>query len=110
VLTDLGSIDGFNGTEVSITGGFENMNGFTGSGAMGDSLTGRNVPTTWAVDGSKVYINGTTTFTMTGPKFDRGSDADTFNISGIGHLRCGVEKAPMSSTLRIPRFLRNSAW
>ena len=83
VLTDLGSIDGFNGTEASITGGFENMNGFTGSGATGDSLTGRNVPTTWAVDGSKVYINGTTTFTYAGTEILIGGiDADTFNISG----------------------------
>jgi hypothetical protein len=41
VLTNVGSIDGFRGTESSLSG-FDNMDVLIGSGLSGDSLTGRN--------------------------------------------------------------------
>ena len=83
VLNALGSLDGFGGTEASISGGFTNINVFTASTSGSDSLTGRDVVTTWAIDGSNVYVNGSNQLTFSSVEIlVGGSAADTFNISG----------------------------
>ena len=83
VLTGLGSADGFAGTEASITGGFTNINVYIGSAAATDSLTGRDVATTWMVDGTNQYINGANSINFSAVEIlIGGNDVDTFNISG----------------------------
>ncbi len=83
VLVGLGSLDGFSGTEASISGGFTNINSYVGSTSTSDSLTGRDVDTTWAVDGTNLYSNGSNQLSYTAIEIlIGGSAADIFNISG----------------------------
>src|SRR5262249_32471666 len=46
-LTGLGTTDGFKGTEASVAGGFDNIDGLTGSGAANDNLIGVNANAIW---------------------------------------------------------------
>ena len=80
-LTGLGSVDGFAGTEASISGGFSNIDAVVGSTGA-DTLTGLNAAATWEVDGSNRY---TSTNTLSLTAFETlvgGSGVDTFMISG----------------------------
>jgi len=58
-LTGLGSIDGFAGTDASISGGFDNITSLAGTAAS-DSLTGINADAAWGIDGSNQYTSTNT--------------------------------------------------
>ena len=111
VLTAVGSLDGFQGTEASLPGGFDNIDGFVGGSSGSDLLTGLNVISNWTVNGSNQYtssghaisfsnteilIGGTATdiFTVTGnqPFTLRGGDgADTFIFNNGASLTGGIQ-------------------
>ncbi|MGH8283429.1 MAG: beta strand repeat-containing protein, partial [Gammaproteobacteria bacterium] len=82
-LTGLGSLDGVQGTEASIAGGFDNITAMAGANSTGgllNSLTGPNSTNTWNVTASNAgTLNGALSFsnfqTLTG-----GGSADTFNL------------------------------
>jgi len=82
-LTTTGLIDGFNGTDSSLTGGFTNIDNLIGSGQIGDTLRGLNVDVSWIVDGvsNQYQVNPSLGFadfeTLVG-----GNAVDTFNLSG----------------------------
>lgn len=91
-LAGIGTGDGFNGTEGSITGGFKNINTLTGStAAVNDQLFGLDVVgfniAAWAINSTRTYsaLGRMLTFsafeTMTG-----GTGNDEFTITG-GSLR-----------------------
>ena len=83
LLTGLGSTDGFDGSEASLTGGFANIDAYIGSSALTDTLTGRDVPTTWNINGANTYSNGANTLSFSGVEIlVGGSAADTFIITG----------------------------
>jgi acrosin len=84
VLAALGSVDGFAGTELAVTGGFDNVNTIVGTTANVDSLTGLDAASVWTVSGANTYVStNTLSFgdfeTLTG-----GSSTDQFNILGVG--------------------------
>src|SRR5204862_256720 len=56
-LTAVGAIDGFVGTEASLSGGFANIDALVG-GVGQDTLTGRNAAATWQVGATDLYISG----------------------------------------------------
>ena len=82
--------EGFNGGVTNagdaltarITSGFLSVNALlAGSGV--DSLTGRNVASTWDIDGTNSYTSGGETLAFSGVNdLHGGSSTDTFNISG----------------------------
>lgn len=96
-LTGPGTLDGFNGTEGSITGGFQNINTITGSSSGNDQLFGidtvGNAVATWNINSTMTYSAGgrLLTFsafeTMTG-----GTGNDDFVITGArtGNLHGGT--------------------
>ncbi|MGA9852407.1 MAG: hypothetical protein WBR15_05690, partial [Gammaproteobacteria bacterium] len=83
-ITGPGSLDGVQGTEASIAGGFNNITniiGANGTGGLLNSLTGPNSTNIWDVTASNAgTLNGALSFsnfqTLIG-----GSGADTFNLS-----------------------------
>ena len=48
-LSDIGATDGYNGTETAITGTFSNIDEVLAPSTGGDTLSGANLATTWAV-------------------------------------------------------------
>src|SRR5262249_62286275 len=56
-LTAAGAIDGFAGTEASLSGGFSNIDSLIG-GAGPDTLTGLNAAATWQVGATGQYTSG----------------------------------------------------
>ena len=54
ILTDVGTIDGFQGTETAV-GSFDNIDELIGSALNGDSLTGINADATWTIDAITQY-------------------------------------------------------
>jgi len=82
LLTGLGSVDGFAGTETSISGSFDNIDKLVGSTALVDSLTGQNADANWDVDGSDVYTGGGRTLDFDGFETLIGGNArDTFYLT-----------------------------
>jgi hypothetical protein len=82
VLTGLGLIDGFNGQETSILGGFLNINRLTGGTAQNDSLTGINAAADWWLDGSDQYQSGNTLDFADFEVLAGGANVDHFHFSG----------------------------
>nr|MBC8507270.1 hypothetical protein [Chloroflexota bacterium] len=99
-LTGFGSVDGFAGTEDSISGEFDNINKLLGSTYIGDSLTGRdaaiaelNASADWEID-TQPDASGTDAYTSDGRTLDfddfevliGGDIADTFYLA-VGQTR-----------------------
>ncbi|MGE3820255.1 MAG: beta strand repeat-containing protein, partial [Isosphaeraceae bacterium] len=59
-LVNSGNLDGFSGTEISIVGGFTNVDAIRGSSGV-DQLTGRDVSAVWRVAAVGSYSNGNAT-------------------------------------------------
>ncbi|HVC29488.1 MAG TPA: hypothetical protein VNF48_08095 [Gammaproteobacteria bacterium] len=84
ILTGTGSIDGMQGTETSITGGFDNITnviGANGTAGLLNNITGPNTVNTWNVTNNNGgNLNSALNFSnfqiLTG-----GSGIDTFNLS-----------------------------
>ena len=71
--------EGFAGTEADITLGFDGINSITGNGG---TLTGQDVNSTWQLDGTPTYNNGTDTLGIGGfANLQGGSMADQFNVT-----------------------------
>jgi hypothetical protein len=70
---------GFDGTEADVTGGFDGIDILTGDGG---TLTGENVDSTWELDGTPTYNDGTNTLSFSGfANLQGGTMFDQFNIS-----------------------------
>ena len=80
-LTGLGSVDGFAGTETSISSGFTDVDALVG-GAGDDTLTGHDATATWDVDGTNQYVSTNTLSFASFETLVGGSGADTFTVSG----------------------------
>jgi autotransporter-associated beta strand protein len=82
VLLTGSDANGFDGTEADINGGIDSFDGIDALIANGGTLTGRDVPSTWDLDGTPTYSDGTVTLSIAG--FDvlqGGLDVDTFNVT-----------------------------
>lgn len=81
-LTVLGSFDGHQGTESSISGGFDNINQVIAGSGTADQLTGRNAAATWSIGVPKSY-GSTNSFGFSNfEQLQGGSETDLFVISG----------------------------
>ncbi|MFO0819770.1 MAG: hypothetical protein U1A77_17610 [Pirellulales bacterium] len=70
---------GFDGTESSISGGFNDIETLTGNGG---TLTGQNLASTWDLDGTPTYTEGGDTLNFSGfATLAGGSDVDQFNVT-----------------------------
>jgi hypothetical protein len=100
-LTGLGGTTGFNGTEASVGGGFQNINALVGAGSGANSLTGINAVATWAISAA----NGgtyTSTNALTFSTFQNvtgGTGADTFTLSGTGQITGTINGGAGTDTL-----------
>jgi acrosin len=84
ILTGLGTINGFKGTEISILGGFDNIDTLIGTASNNDSLTGTNAASTWnlTTGPSDTYVSSGRTLTFSAiENLIGGSDADTFTFA-----------------------------
>ena len=80
-LTGLGSVAGFNGSQASISGGFQNISGLIGS-AYVDTLTGRNTPSSWNINVSNTYNSIRTLGFSAVEELVGGSNVDVFTVTG----------------------------
>ena len=83
VLTGLGSVDGFNGLEASLTGSFANIDTITATSSHQDTFTGANLDANFAINGNVIYTS--TGHTLTANAFETlngGAGSDTFDVSG----------------------------
>ena len=77
-LSTQGAATGFNGTSTNVSAGFNNITSLSGTG----TLTGRDVTSTWELDGTPTYSDGTRTLDIAGfANLQGGSAADIFNVS-----------------------------
>ncbi len=83
VVTLTGSdADGFAGDELGISMGFDGIDTLTGTGGGTTTLTGRGVDSTWTLDGSPTYNDGSQTLNFGGfATLQGGTMADTFTVS-----------------------------
>ncbi|MEX2186627.1 MAG: dockerin type I domain-containing protein [Pirellulales bacterium] len=83
-LTGLGAVDGFDGTEASITGGFSNVNAITGS-PLTDSLSNNLMPATaaqWEIDGTNRFLASTRELAFSAiENLNGGSLVDIFDVT-----------------------------
>jgi acrosin len=80
-LTGSDTTNGFAGSATDLTAGFSGINAVTAGSTDSDMLTGRDVASTWTLDSTKSYSDGTATLTFSGfEELQGGSGADTFNI------------------------------
>ncbi len=80
-LTNPGTTDGFDGTQSSIAGGFDNIDILVG-GSASDTLTGDNAVSTWALGASQTYTSAGQSVAFSGfETLQGGSDADSFNVT-----------------------------
>ena len=80
-ITGTGSVDGFNGTEAAVTGGWSNINNILAATGGADVLTGANQAARFELDATNRYVIGANSMTFDG--FDSligGSAADTFTF------------------------------
>ncbi|WP_417377639.1 LamG-like jellyroll fold domain-containing protein [Gimesia sp.] len=81
-LTVLGTFDGHQGTEASISGGFDNINQVVAGSGAADQLTGQNAAATWTIGASSNY-GSTNSFGFSNVELlQGGSEADLFHVSG----------------------------
>jgi hypothetical protein len=88
VLTSLGALHGFDGTESSIGGGFADIDVLKGRAINGSSLTGLDASATWTLPatGPGNYAS-TKSLTFSGfAQLVGGTVSDTFNIAGTQNL------------------------
>ena len=81
VITALGSVNGFQGTEASILGGFNNMDELMGTSYATDGLTGRNADASWNITTGvdDLYSSGGRNLTYSAiERLTGGNAADTF--------------------------------
>jgi hypothetical protein len=84
-LTGLGANDGFNGNEVTITGGFRNINTIRGTTGSVDSLRGVNAASIWNIAPIKTHVHTTSLTTLTFVDFETligEANVDVFNVAG----------------------------
>lgn len=76
-------IGGFDGTETSITGGFNDVETIIGSGTVGSTLTGQNAVSTWDLDGTPTYTAGGGFFLSLSnfALLQGNANNDTFNVT-----------------------------
>lgn len=82
ILTANGTFDGFQGTEASISGGFDNINNIAAGSGTADKLTGQNAAATWSIQPASVYGSGTSLSFSSFETLQGGIDVDQFNING----------------------------
>ena len=82
ILTANGTFDGFQGTEASISGGFDNINNIAAGSGAADKLTGQNAAATWSIQPASVYGSGTSLSFSSFETLQGGNDVDQFNING----------------------------
>ncbi len=58
LLTRLGSVDGFAGSQAWLAGGFDGIDRLLGSAVAGDALTGLDAAAVWTLDGNNRYLSG----------------------------------------------------
>ncbi len=103
VLLTASTVDGFSGTEASITGGFVTIDVLTG-GTVSDTLTGRNVASTWTLDGTPQYTDGTATLDFSAFEvLQGGTNTDAFNVTAASAFTLlggtGVDTFDIDATL-----------
>ncbi|QDT79612.1 Cadherin domain protein [Gimesia maris] len=81
-LTVLGSFDGHQGTESSISGGFDNINQVIAGSGTADQLTGRNAAATWSIGTSNNYGSTNSLGFSSFEQLQGGSESDLFTITG----------------------------
>jgi acrosin len=78
-LTGSGST-GFSGTNANVSGGFTGIN--VVNDTTSGTLTGEDVDSTWVLDSSQTYNDGSNTLTFSGfGTLQGGAGADTFNVT-----------------------------
>jgi hypothetical protein len=85
-LTGPGTSDGFAGSEASIAGGFDDIDGVVG-GQASDTLTGLNAAATWTVNnpGASLYRSGGRSLSFSSfETLDGGAAADVINVTATG--------------------------
>jgi Ca2+-binding RTX toxin-like protein len=85
ILTALGSVDGFAGTETSVTA-FDNIQSIIGSNTNADTLTGLNANSVYKVTGSAAgsYESGERSLSFQSiERLNGGSGADQLDFSGV---------------------------
>ena len=93
--------DGFAGTEADITLNFDGIQTITGNAG---TLTGRNVASTWALDGTPTYNDGTNTLNLTGfAILQGGTNTDAYNVSAASTFSlfggAGIDTFDIDATL-----------
>jgi len=84
MLTTTGALDGFAGSEASISAGFDNINVLKGSSVL-DQITGLDVASTWNFNSTTDYEIGSNSLELVGfETLVGGSDVDTFVFQGTG--------------------------
>jgi acrosin len=74
---------GLSSTSATGLAAFKGISGLVGGPGSGDSLTGENVASTWALGGTNTYSDGTATLTFSAfETVNAGTAGDTFNIGG----------------------------
>ena len=81
LVTGIGTVDGFAGTEAAISGGFTNIETLVG-GTASDTLTGRNATAAWDLDGTNQYVSTNTLGFAGFENLVGGSGADSFTLAG----------------------------
>ena len=82
LLTASDAAEGFDGTEASITSGFSNIDVLVGGAAVTDTLQGRDAGSTWDLDGTDTYTDGTATLAFSGVEnLTGGTGADLFDFA-----------------------------
>ncbi|MFO0881652.1 MAG: calcium-binding protein [Gemmataceae bacterium] len=81
-LTGLGGVDGFAGTEVSISGSFTNIDAISAGANDANSIKGLDDEGTWTVGGAEQYFSINTLSLAGIANMLGGSDIDTFNVGG----------------------------
>jgi len=99
-LTNVGATDGFDGTEATIGGGFDNIDAVVGAAGAGDSLTGIDATATWALDATNTYTSGTNTLTFSNIEdLTGGTGADTFDFADAATVGGAIDGAAGTDTL-----------
>jgi Ca2+-binding RTX toxin-like protein len=85
VTLDGPGLDGFDGSVANIGGGFDAINSVTGSGVGGDTLSGLDTDSNWAVGATSTYTDTVSTNAIDFSAFETlngGAMVDTFGVTG----------------------------